>query len=386
MSQPVIQEEELAMRRHPLIYVWWCCLWSAGSFLHRALLQRRKTIVGITSRNLWNIIGIIVLMALGIRGGSLVLADPILANPDQFGIELFADLASLGRPKAFQLTISSGEHGFPEGLYVTTGPAGDDRSDRLLRIDRRGRIHVVQEGFHSNETMVFARGAYGDGILITEPLEQRILRLRSDGTRTTFASVGTAPFGPTGMNYGPDPQREFSEGLFVVDSSGEQILLVDEDGETKDFVGGGGKSGGGGASGKWLMADPAGKYGGGFIFSTFNIPEVFPNTGAIFSISRDGTEVTELASGLNGVELLAFGPSRTFGSDLFVPTVGGAANADGGLFTLSTDGKLTPFMTGLDAVSVVFDSEGILGGGMFIADINDGGGAGKIWRVFEVEQ
>jgi hypothetical protein len=30
---------------------------------------------------------------------------------------------------------------------------------------------------------------------------------------------------------------------------------------------------------------------------------------------------------------------------------------------------------------VAFDTENILGGGMFISDINDGGGAGKIWRV-----
>jgi hypothetical protein len=41
-------------------------------------------------------------------------------------------------------------------------------------------------------------------------------------------------------------------------------------------------------------------------------------------------------------------------------------------------------MTGLDAVAVAFDTENILGGGMFVSDINDGGGAGKIWRITAV--
>jgi hypothetical protein len=102
---------------------------------------------------------------------------PHLPDPTRFHLELYADLAPLGRPKAFQLTIAQGESRFPDGLYVTTGPAGDDRSDRLLYLDDARVLHVLAEGLHSNETMVFARGPYGEGILISEPLDQTITRL-----------------------------------------------------------------------------------------------------------------------------------------------------------------------------------------------------------------
>jgi hypothetical protein len=48
---------------------------------------------------------------------------------------------------------------------------------------------------------------------------------------------------------------------------------------------------------------------------------------------------------------------------------------------MNPDGRLTRFITNIDATSVAFDSNGILGGGIFIADFNEELGAGKIWRV-----
>ena len=44
------------------------------------------------------------------------------------------------------------------------------------------------------------------------------------------------------------------------------------------------------------------------------------------------------------------------------------------LYTISPDGALSSFLTGVDAVSVAFDTENVLGG-MFVADINDSRGA-----------
>src|SRR5262245_26456797 len=120
-------------------------------------------------------------------------ADPILIDP-RFQVSIFGDLAPLGRLKAFQLTVTSGENGFPAGLYVTSGPAPDDRSDRLVRIDALGQPTVVKSGFTTNEGLLFARGAYGDGMLITEPQLQRIDRLLSDGTRPVFTNGFTPPF------------------------------------------------------------------------------------------------------------------------------------------------------------------------------------------------
>jgi hypothetical protein len=88
---------------------------------------------------------------------------------------------------------------------------------------------------------------------------------------------------------------------------------------------------------------------------------------------------------LDGINLVTVGPGGAFGSDPFIPSVGGAENGDGGLYTLNQERKFIPFMIGLDAVSATFDTDGILGGGMFVADINDGRGAGRIWRIIPIE-
>src|SRR6476659_6882544 len=44
---------------------------------------------------------------------------PQLVNPDKFKIELCANLAEFGRLKVFQLVFTSGENGFPAGLYMS---------------------------------------------------------------------------------------------------------------------------------------------------------------------------------------------------------------------------------------------------------------------------
>jgi hypothetical protein len=145
----------------------------------------------------------------------------------QFETTLFADLANLpGNPKVFQLTISSGQNGFAPGLYVTSGPLAGPRSDRLFRVDATGQVSVVMDGFNSNESLVFAQGAYGDGLLISEPREQRILRLLSDGTISTFATLGTAPFGPADITYGDDGM------LYTTDFAGNRILRLLPDGSS----------------------------------------------------------------------------------------------------------------------------------------------------------
>ena len=166
--------------------------------------------------------------------------------------------------------------------------------------------------------------------------------------------------------------------LYTVDTTGDRVLQVNPDGTTILFANLPAAPHPGG--GKCVLPAPD-SFGGGFLVSTYNIMETDPDIGAILSISADGTAVTQLTDGLNGAELLTFGPGGPFGTDLFVPTTGGAATADGFVFTMSSDGTLTLFMSNLDAVSVAFDTQGILGGGMFVSDINDNLGAGKIWRV-----
>lgn len=314
-------------------------------------------------------------------------AVPVLAEPlrGSFEVELVADLhAALGRrPKVFQLVLTNGEHGFPPGMYMTTGPAGDDRSDRLLYMGEPGKIEIVKDGFRSNMTLVFARGEYGEGMLITEPLEMRIRRLLPDGTVTTFASLGTEPFGPAGLAYGPD------NALYVTDSAAKRVLRVEPDGSSSVIA----KARNDDMGDYWtalLFASPdeVAAHSITFLVGAYNYREA--NTGGIASYSTEGggggMVSRQVVGGLNGVELLAYGPGGAFGNDIFVPSVGGAENRDGALYTMSAEGTLTPFMTGLDAVSVVFDTDNILGGGMFVADINDGGGGGRIWRVTSQRQ
>lgn len=305
-------------------------------------------------------------------------SQPQMVSPDQFDIELFADFEELGRLKAWQLTITSGEQGFPPGLYVTSGPIPDDRSDRLIHIDIEGNINVVKDGFKSNESLVFARGLYGEGMLISEPQEQRIVRLLSDGTISTFAAGFTPPFGPAVLMYGPDPLNPSLEILYATDFSSGNMLLVGPEGEISFFASVG-------ANAKSALLDRNSQYGGLFVGSTFNFSDN-PDAGTIFSVSADGQSVAILAEELNGIQILAFGPGGVFGSDLYVPSEGRdfpeLLIGDGAVYTMDNSGELTPFITNIDASSVAFDTMGILDGGMFVADIFDNPDiASKIWRV-----
>ncbi len=233
----------------------------------------------------------------------------------------------------------------------------------------------------SNETIVFAKGEYGNGILITEPRTNRILRLTSiQDTAQVFATVGTPPFGPANLFYGPNGN------LFVTDFSGRSMLQLDFNGTSKTLF----QLPGITLDPNQVLGAKGGTYGGGgfggggagrdFIISTFTIG--LP--GEVFVYADDYTLIKRFPLGLDGVNLIGQGPIDWFGSDLYVPSTGGANNGDGGVYILSADGILRPFLLGIDAVSVAFDTTGIMGGGMFIADINDGGGAGRIWRVKKI--
>ncbi len=206
---------------------------------------------------------------------------PILAEPDKFKIELYEDFSrfetglqsgsveippgsgqfydSLYLP--FYLTISNGESGFPSGLLVTSGPlpgfteippdSGNiiPSSNRLFYLDSPFSAITIADGFNSIETSIFAQGDYGEGLLITEPRENRIQRLRLiiDPISnqlvpeiTTFATFPeSSPFGPTGLTYADDPgpdnifgTNDDTEALFVTDGSPGRLLKVNPDGSS----------------------------------------------------------------------------------------------------------------------------------------------------------
>jgi hypothetical protein len=148
-----------------------------------------------------------------------------------FSTQLFADFSSItGANKPWELTITPGQNGFAAGLYATTGPFAGGKSDTLYRVDASGNINTVKGGFISNESLVFARGAYGNGMLISDILGQQILRLLSDGTLSTFASLGSTPFGPAVLAFGPDGL------LYATDASSGQILSINPDGSSSVFA------------------------------------------------------------------------------------------------------------------------------------------------------
>jgi hypothetical protein len=315
------------------------------------------------------------------------LGPATLTDLKKFKLERFADLAGYPRNWAFHLTITKGENGFPAGMYVTGGPSfgADKEMRRLFHIDKSGKVAVVEDRFEKGvETLVFARGAYGQGMLLSEPQSMRINRLLGDGTLTTFATLGTAPFGPTGLAYGPD------NNLYVTDFTSGTVLRLLPDGRSDTFANvpllARGKSDVTGAKGG--SNEPT-AFGGGLVVSTFSVRsrDAEPHRlDALYSVSPNGREVRALATGLTGVEFMAVGPGGAFGSDIFVAVHGTDLNGDGGVYKLAPDGTLTPFLTGIDATHVAFDTEGVLGGGMFIADINNPWGApefpvSKIWRV-----
>lgn len=325
----------------------------------------------------------IAIFVLGIFTPFIANATPVLADPGRYKVELFSDFSSFGRLKAWQLSISGGQNGFGPGMYVTSGPLPDDRSDRLLAINSAGQASVVKSGLVSNESLVFAKGAYGQGMLVTEPQQQRILRILADGTTTVFAANFTAPFGPAVLTYGPDPLNPSQEVLYATDFSSGNVLILAPDGSVSPFSFLA-------AQDKILALDAFGRYGGRFVAGIFNFASN-PDTGKIYSVSADGATVNLLADALNGIQLMSFGPGGEFGSKLFVASEGRdfptQQVGDGAVFTLETDGTLTPFLTGIDAASIAFDTEGVLGGGMFVADIVDDPNApSRIWRITAIPE
>ena len=333
---------------------------------------------------------------------------PLAAEPNKFKVELFADLSDIyppkeGRPeyKFLALTISNGEGGFKPGLYATAGPFPLPRGTEVYRIDRSGKVNVVVAGFESNESILFAHGQYGDGMLVTEPRRGRIRHVLAnpDGTGTLvpepFAVVGDSSFGPIVMTYGPDfmakdPNKRQDEVIYATDYAGGQVLRLDPQGGDTVLADISNPSGGGV---KAVIVDNSGRFGGGLLVGTFSIAGLKRTnadtiTSVTFQDSPKGPVVSTsiVVAEFQGLELLTFGPGGIFSQDLFVAEMGTAAYADGRVLTLSADGTLTTFLNNIDAASIVFDTEGILGGGMFVSDLTNRAGVSKIWRVTPITE
>lgn len=324
---------------------------------------------------------------------SAAAGQPLLADPTAFSIELFADMQELGpETQVLHLTLTPGHNGFDTGLYVTSPFSLGE--DSIIHVDGDGHTQILASRFNAPETLLFAQGPFGDGMLIAEAGETRIVRLMPDGTRTTFADLGTAPFGPTVMLYAQDDE------IRVTDFSGSQILSVSPDGgsdlfaEVPEPVTGPAPPGSfivAGSKGQFLDATVTAAYGGDTIYGTFSVvtgPEQqLIDADVLYFVSPDGSEVTEFVGGFNGFEMFSFGPGGAFSEHLYVAEMGSNVINDGAVSIVSPDGEVRPFLTGIDATHVVFDTAGILGGGMFVGEFGNFDSdlghrrAGRIWRV-----
>lgn len=317
------------------------------------------------------------------------LSIPVLADPYGFEIQLVTDFSDVpGVTKPFQLTVTSERNGFQAGLYVTA-PFSSDVSDRLLRVTEAGEVEVVADGFNTIETIVFATPEYGRGLLYTEPPEFRVGRLSDSKELATFASFDRGSWGPTFMTYGPDGL------IYVNEGSTGRVVRLHPDGSAEEFARVPLPESRGVAvvkGGSVLAAALRERWGGQFVVGTFTWVDgdrELPRQDSIYVLSRDGDVVRRVVTGLSGLELMTFGPGGEFGEDLYVGTLGADVHGDGAVLRISADGRVEQFVSGVDAVSVAFDATGVLGGGMYLADMNnmpDVEGStkrhsGRIWRV-----
>ena len=195
------------------------------------------------------------------------------------------------------------------------------------------------------------------------------------------------------MAYGDDGM------LYVTRFSGARVIRVNPDGTNETFaLVPGRETDSRRRAASWWRAtrcDDAhchhSAYGEGFLTGTFSVVNTpqqdLINADKIYSVSADGNIVTEIAAGFNGLELYTFGPGGPFGSDVYIAELGSNVIDDGAVSILSPDGLVTPFITDIDATHVVFDTENIMGGGMFVAEFGNfdpNAGArrsGRIWHV-----
>lgn len=158
---------------------------------------------------------------------------------------------------------------------------------------------------------------------------------------------------------------------YVTDPSSNNILRVYPDGKYEIFTSFSHNDFGNSVP-KGILYDKDGVFGNNFIISTFNIVELEPpqGDGGIYLVSPDGNNITRIVGGLDGVELLETGPGDPFYTGVFVSSIGTDLSADGAVYNLykEPDGvnRFVPFIMGIDATDVVFDTENVLGGGCLL--------------------
>jgi len=320
---------------------------------------------------------------------------------NKFKLELYADMEPLGgNLKAFQLTLNDGTNGFPAGLFVTSGWLATTESDRLVFIGKDARPEVLLHGLRSNESILFSKHAKHNGLLVTVPRDNLILRFEdkealagfetNKGDYTFMANVGSSPFGPAVLS------EDTAGNLYYSDFSAGYIGKISPNGDVKkDFA---------------TIPPPKGdvirvfgekkempsqnpEYGDGLLVGEFTGGEYLTGQGTIYKVDFNG-KVEPFSTGYDGLELFEFGPGEPYGKELYVATMGNDRPGNGFVYKVMPDGSKIPFIVGISAGDVEFDPEGILGtkDAMYVSDVSPGWkdgkqvpAAGKIWKVTPVQ-
>jgi sugar lactone lactonase YvrE len=112
-----------------------------------------------------------------------------------------------------------------EGLYVTDFADGSAGHGRLLRIDRRGRVTTVTEGFSAPNAI--ARDDHGN-LYVSDSFAGTVTRLRPDGSGKVvwaqdprLTTQGQPPFGANGVAF--DAAQAF---LYVANTGDDAVLRI----------------------------------------------------------------------------------------------------------------------------------------------------------------
>jgi len=287
--------------------------------------------------------------------------------PAGFRAELFAII-----PGALELAFAPAGFGDFEGNLFVSGSDTIPFTGKISRVTQEGEVSTFVAGIPVNATIggvglsdlavAFGNGRFGNDLFINNQGlgfigKGEVLRVKPDGTRSTFVSGLNLP---TGLAF--DTTGRFGDDLFVADVNFvgiERILRIRPDGSISTLT----TITPDGTHPNNIVFDTIGNFGGD-LFSVTAAPRAFV-TDFISRITPTGvvsTFVTNLGDFATSSSGLAFDNVGTFGGGLFLARTG-----FGEIIIMKPDGTFTPFVTNLAGPQgLAFDKIGNL----FIVDGN----------------
>ena len=308
-------------------------------------------------------------------------ADIVLTDPGNYQVSTYATIVNPTFRSPFGLALNSGANGMPRGIYATTGFQSEPESSvgrDVLLVSEPNTVSVFATGLESSDLPLFAPGnGFGNDLLVPDPFTGTISRIGPGGNISTFS---TSTPSPTAMAATFRPG--WTPGVYATSFSDHTVHQLNPDGTGSLFA---------------TLPDlplttlafpETGNeaFGSSLFVANFAKPSVIEATlASIWRVGPTGLGEQFVTNNplLGGMEGMAFAPAGVFGGDLYITTFGinGFEQPDDGMILRVTpSGDVSVFATGLDGGGIVFDREGIFGGGMFVADFQEFG-EGHIYHI-----